>query len=129
MLKIIFFLLVSISSLANSTWPHPNISQAVFALEVENRTPKNIVSEIDNKVNKIYFYTNLRNLGGEKLKHIWIYNNKQMAEVNFAPKGPRWRVYSSKNLWHSWTGVWKVQVINSKNEVLLERSFNYTKAD
>jgi hypothetical protein len=127
MKKFILLLTLSLSLFAANNWPHPNISQAVFTLNVENRTPQNIVTEIDNTVNKIYFYTNLRNLSGQKLKHRWIYNGKNMAEVNFAPQGPRWRVYSSKNLWHNWTGKWSVQVINENNEVLLEKSFNYIK--
>jgi hypothetical protein len=103
------------------------ISQAVFAKNVVQRTPQNIVSEINNDIGKIYFFTNLRNFAGQKLTHRWIYNDKVMAEVHFAPKGPRWRVYSSKNLWHNWTGMWKVEVVNESDEVILTKSFMYNK--
>ncbi|SMN11631.1 conserved protein of unknown function [uncultured Candidatus Thioglobus sp.] len=105
--------------------PHTNISQAVFALDVVDRVPQNIVSEIDNKVKKIFFYTNLRNLKGQTIIHRWLYNDKNMAEITFHPRGNRWRVYSSKNLWHTWTGQWKVEVVNQNQEILLTKTFKY----
>jgi hypothetical protein len=48
-----------------------------------------------------------------------------MADVVFDIKGPRWRVWSSKNLWHTWTGKWIVEVLTSENEVLYQKEFNY----
>ena len=124
------YLLIICLFLVNSVfaaWPHSNISQANFALNVVNRTPENIVSEIDNNIKKIYFYTNLRNLKGQTITHRWSYNGKNMAEVIFHPKSNRWRVYSSKNLWHTWLGEWKVEVVNENSQILLTRTFKYKK--
>jgi hypothetical protein len=53
----------------------------------------------------------LRNLKGQAITHRWVYKGKNMAEVKFYPKSNRWRVYSSKNLWHKWTGRWMVEVL------------------
>ena len=39
-----------------------------------------------------------------------------------------WRVWSSKNLWHTWTGQWKVEVVNQQNELLLTKIFEFRKA-
>tara|TARA_B110000114_G_scaffold9004_1_gene8988 strand:- start:680 stop:1009 length:330 start_codon:yes stop_codon:yes gene_type:complete len=102
-----------------------NISNAEFATEIVDREPFNIVGELDNSLGKIYFFTNIRNLQGTSVKHRWIYNNKVMADVIFDIKGPRWRVWSSKNLWHTWTGKWIVEVVTSENEVLYKKEFNY----
>ena len=123
-LAVIFCLLTSLSSSALD-WPHENLSNAEFALEIKERTPLNIVEELDNSFGKIYFFTNLRNLQGQRVKHRWIYNNKVMAEVEFDVNGPRWRVWSSKNLWPTWLGEWTVEVINSKDEVFFKKEFNY----
>jgi hypothetical protein len=126
----ILLVILSFGLLFNSNakdWEHKNISTAVFATDVVKRMPQNIVSEIDTSVNKIFFYTNFRNLAGQNLKHRWIYNGKNMAEVEFAPKGNRWRVYSSKNLWKGWTGVWSVEVVDSNDNILLTKSFTYNK--
>jgi len=106
-------------------WPQPNISEAEFAKKIIDRVPINIVREFDNSLGKIYFFTNIRNLQDTSITHRWIYNNKVMADVVFDIKGPRWRVWSSKNLWHTWTGKWIVEVLTSENEVLYKKEFNY----
>ena len=106
-------------------WPHENISNAVFALDVEDRSPINIVEEADNSLGKIYFFTNIRNLSGERITHRWIYQGRIMADVSFNINGPRWRVWSSKNLWHTWIGEWKVEVLADDGSVLYEKVFNY----
>ena len=106
-------------------WPQQNISEAEFAKKIIDRVPINIVREFDNSLGKIYFFTNIRNLQDTSIKHRWIYNNKVMADVVFDIKGPRWRVWSSKNLWHTWTGKWIVEVLTSENEVLYKKEFNY----
>tara|TARA_B110000967_G_scaffold208646_1_gene261558 strand:- start:1552 stop:1947 length:396 start_codon:yes stop_codon:yes gene_type:complete len=113
------------NSIYANDWPHKNISQAEFATEIIDREPYNIVEELDNTFGKIYFFTNIRNLQGSSIKHRWSYNNKVMANVIFDIKGPRWRVWSSKNFWHTWTGKWLVEVLNDNNDVLYKKEFNY----
>ena len=122
---LLFCFLISVNGSAEE-WPHQNISNAEFALDVIGRTPINIVEELDNSLGKIYFFTNLRNLQGQTIIHRWIYNNKVMASISFDVKGPRWRVWSSKNLWHTWLGKWKVQVFADNSQLLYEKEFNYT---
>ena len=121
---IISSLLISINVLA-SDWPHENISNAEFAMEIKDRTPLNIIEELNNSFGKIYFFTNIRNLQGQSIRHRWIYKNKVMAEVEFDINGPRWRVWSSKNLWPTWLGEWSVEVLNANSEVLYKKEFNY----
>ena len=123
-LVIISSLIISINVLA-SDWPHEHISNAEFAMEIKDRTPLNIIEELDNSFGKIYFFTNIRNLQGQSIRHRWIYKNKVMAEVEFDINGPRWRVWSSKNLWPTWLGEWSVEVLNANSEVLYKKEFNY----
>ena len=118
-------LLLSLNTLSDE-WPHENISNAVFALDIKDRVPINIVEETDNSFGKIYFFTNIRNLDGERITHRWIYKDKVMADVSFDINGPRWRVWSSKNLWYTWIGKWKVQVLRMDGSLLYEKIFNYT---
>ena len=82
---IILTIFLSFSALAHE-WPHENISEAVFALSVEDRVPIDIVEEIDNSLGKIYFFTNIRDLKGEHITHRWIYDDKVMADVRFEIK-------------------------------------------
>lgn len=125
MKKIIALIGLLLSGLAIANWPHPNISKAVFTKDVVDRTPIEIIAEADNSLGKIYFYTNIRRLSGDRITHRWIYNDKVKAEISFDIKGERWRVWSSKNLWHTWLGDWQVDVVNNKGEVLLSKVFKY----
>ncbi|WP_246260802.1 hypothetical protein [Candidatus Ruthia endofausta] len=33
----------------------------------------------------------------------------------------------SKNIWHTWTGEWRAEVLNQQNEILLTKTFIYKK--
>ncbi len=126
-MKNILLLLLFFTNITWAGWPHTNISQAVFATYVVDRQPIEIITETDNSLKKIYFFTNIRNLTGDKITHRWIYKDNIKAEVSFDIKGKRWRVWSSKNIWHTWTGIWTVEVVNSIGEVLLTKTINFEK--
>ena len=53
----LFCFLLSINIFADE-WPHQNISNAEFALDIIDRAPVNIIEELDNSLGKIYFFTN-----------------------------------------------------------------------
>lgn len=126
-MKKILLLALLLSTQAFSAWPHKDISQAVFAKSIEQRVPIEIITEADNTLRKIYFFTNIRHLKGDKITHRWLYKGKVKAEVSFDIKGNRWRVWSSKNLWHTWVGVWTVEVIDQNEQILLTKTFEYKK--
>ena len=125
--KKIALLLLLLTTKVFAQWPHENISQAVFSTDVVERQPVEIITEAGNSLGKIYFFTNIRHLTGDKITHRWIHKDKVKAEISFDIKGKRWRVWSSKNLWHTWTGQWKVEVVNQKNEILLTKIFEFGK--
>ncbi|MBW5290144.1 MAG: hypothetical protein Rsou_0953 [Candidatus Ruthia sp. Asou_11_S2] len=97
------YTLLLLGFLANATlasWPHEHISNAVFAKSIKDRVPIEVITEADDTLGKIYFFTNIRNLTGDKITHCWSYKDKVKAEIGFNIKGKRWRVWSSKNIWH-----------------------------
>ena len=100
-------------------------AMGIKEIYIEDRVPINIVEEADNSLGKIYFFTNIRNFSGERITHRWIYQGRVMAEVSFNINGPRWRIWSSKNLWHTWIGEWRVEVLTTDGSVLYEKVFNY----
>ncbi len=125
MKKIIATLLLLVSNLALAQWAHDNISEAVFARSIVDRAPIEIISEATNDLQKVYFFTNIRHLTGEKITHRWTYRGKVKAQIDFEIKDKRWRVWSSKNLWHKWTGTWTVDVLNRAGNILLTKQFTY----
>lgn len=104
----------------------PYIATAVFATNIKNRVPENILTTADNSLKKIYFFTDARNLTGSTITHRWFYEGRLMAEVPLSIGGWRWRTWSSKNLWHTWLGNWSVEVVDEAGNTLIEKSFTYT---
>ena len=106
------------------------VTRAIFTSQIIDREPADDLTEISNTTERIYFFTDLRNLEGKIITHRWEYNGEVMAEVTFkVGGGPRWRVYSSKNLLPLWTGSWTVFVMNEDEQLIHSSIFNYTQAE
>jgi len=99
---------------------------AQFTTGIEDREPIDQVSFVENTVDKVYFFTDLRGFAGQTVTHRWIHAGETMAEVPFEVSGPRWRVWSSKGLLPDWIGDWTVEVLNSAGEVVAAETFTYT---
>lgn len=105
------------------------VARAIFTSQMVDREPADDLTEIGNDSQRIYFFTDLRKLEGQIVTHRWEYNGKTMAEVKFkVGGGPRWRVYSSKNLLPEWTGEWTVIVTDESGWTLKAGVFEYTQA-
>jgi len=101
------------------------VSRALFTTEIRDREPINEIERLPASEDRIYFFTELRGLEGEEVIHQWRYEGTVMAEVTFAVGGPRWRVWSSKELLPAWAGTWTVSVRTSDGEVLSRKRFDY----
>jgi len=102
------------------------IARSTFTTAVENREPVDSISKMGTDKNKIYYFTELKDMSGQQVTHRWEYNGKVMAEVPFQVGGSRWRVFSSKLLDDIWQGEWKVSVIDSNGGTLSVNTFTYT---
>jgi hypothetical protein len=105
-----------------------HVARAVFTSNVQGREPVDTITSLSNDKNQIYFFSDLRGLGGQTVTHRWEYQGKPMGEVTFNVGGPRWRVWSSKTLIPHWTGEWRVSIIDGAGNTVGEASFNYTAA-
>lgn len=102
------------------------VARSAFTSSIENREPVDTLQKMQAMDQKVYFFTELRDMEGQTATHRWELNGEVMAEVVFEVKGPRWRVWSSKNLQSQWVGEWKVSVLNSAKEVISETSLDVT---
>ncbi len=110
--------------------PRGSVARTAFTSAIEDREPIDNLVRVPNSVSRIYFFSDLRNLEGEIVTHRWEYEGKVMAEVKFrVGGGPRWRVYSSKNLLPEWTGKWTVVVLDESGWPLKASMFEYTDAE
>lgn len=104
------------------------VARAQFTSAMEQREPVDEVTILSNNMNKIYFFSELRNLQDQTVIHRWMFAGKIMAEVSFNVGGPRWRVNSSKTLLPEWIGDWTVEVIDGSGELVADYSFQYVDA-
>lgn len=104
------------------------VARAQFTSAVENREPVDKVSNLLNDKNRVYFFSEIKDAANQKVTHRWEYNGKVMSEMNFDVGGERWRVFSSKTLDPSWTGEWKVSVVDEAGSTLGASTFTYDKA-
>ena len=108
--------------------PQGEVARATFTTAVNDREPIDSIKSMANDKNKIYYFTELRNMTGKTIKHRWEYNGKVMAEIPFSIGGPRWRTFSSKILNPIWQGEWKVSVIDESGNTLSVNTFTYNQA-
>jgi len=104
------------------------VARAQFTTAIEAREPVDKVTILSNDINKVYFFSELRNLQGQAVTHRWTLAGKVMAEVTFNVGGPRWRVNSSKALLPGWVGDWTVAVVDEAGAVVSETTFQYVEA-
>ena len=87
------------------------IARAQFTTSVTNREPDNSISTISSSAGIVYFFSELINMTGSTVSHRWLYKSSEVAKVSFEVKGPRWRVYSSKQLEDWMAGDWTIEVL------------------
>lgn len=104
----------------------PNgVARAIFTSKIIDHEPVDELNSVPATQSRIYFFSDLRGLEGQIISHRWEYRDKVMAEVKFQVGGPRWRVYSSKNLLPEWTGEWTVVVTDASGKPIKTSVFKY----
>ncbi|MCO4785913.1 DUF2914 domain-containing protein [Marinomonas atlantica] len=104
------------------------VARAQFASEVLDREPIDELAEVVKveygEIQRVYFYTDLRDMQGSQVVHVWKLDGQVQAEIPFDIGGDRWRVWSSKRLMPGFDGTWSVDIV--KDGIVLEtRSFDY----
>ena len=104
------------------------VKRAVFTTKIKKLEPTDNIKALPNNKKQVYFFTDLRGMKGQRVKHRWIYKGKVRAEVEFKVKGQRWRVYSKKKLKRGWLGDWTVLTVDRRGRTLSKNKFAYTQA-
>lgn len=105
------------------------VSRAQFTSAILDREPVDELTAIDPDADKVFFFTELRNMEGTAITHRWSLNGNVMAEVEFKVRASRWRVYSSKTLLPEWRGEWVVDVVDESGSIIESRKIGYAGAE
>jgi len=117
---------VSVTAMADGHMAKGSIARATFTSSVVDREPVDSMDSFTTASEKVYFFTELADMTGHTVTHQWVLNGETFAEVPFNVGGPRWRVYSSKNMMPIWVGEWTVNVVGEDGMVIESHNFNYT---
>lgn len=106
--------------------PAGSVARSQLTSAIQNNEPVDKLTALNNDQTRIYFFTDVRNLGGQKITHRWEYKGKVMSEIPLDVGGSPWRTYSSKTLDPSWTGEWKVTAVDGTGNTLSATTFTYS---
>lgn len=107
-------LLLLVSWTAVAVAQDTGVARAQFATVIENREPVDQVHQLGTERDSVVFFTELRGLEGRRVTHRWVHDGNVEARVDFEVGGPRWRVWSSKDLIPEWSGTWIVEVVDDE---------------
>ncbi|WP_165726231.1 DUF2914 domain-containing protein [Pseudoalteromonas sp. SA25] len=102
------------------------ISRAVLTRKVSKREPTNVfaadirLSQFDEGVS---FFSEIKNLQGQQVKHVWSFEGETMAEITLNVTSPRYRTYSTKNIMDTQTGHWRVDVVDEQGNLIAQKEF------
>lgn len=105
------------------------VSRALFSTAIEEREPVGSIDSLSTEYERVYFFTEITGLAGHTISHLWTLDGDTLADVSFEIGGSRWRIYSSKKLLPSWTGIWKVDVVDEDGSVLATGRLTYFEAE
>ncbi len=106
-----------------------SIARSQFTTRIEDREPVDRVLVLNNNITTLYFFTDVRHMEGRTVTHIWEYNDQVIAKKQFNIKGPRWRVFSQKELDPSMTGEWTVIIKDDRGWPLAVSVFRYVDSE
>ncbi len=101
------------------------VTRAQLTHDIKDLEPVDTVSTLAHDQTRIVYFTEIHDMAGQTVKHRWEYNGQIILEVPINVGTSRWRAYSSKTLLPSWTGDWKVSVVDAAGGTLSVNTFTY----
>lgn len=102
------------------------VSRAVLTRDVVEREPVNVFKadiRFSEFTESLAFFSELKNLQGQRIRHIWRYENQVMASIELNVTSPRYRTYSNKHILPEQTGQWRVDVVDEQDHLLAQKEF------
>lgn len=106
------------------------ITQLDFATAVEDRQPVEVDTSFSADVGKVFCFTKVESVADStQITHVWHYKGEEQARIDLNVTSDPWRTWSSKTILDSWTGPWRVMVLDSEENVLDSKTFVITEDD
>ena len=105
------------------------LARAQFTTAIEDQEPVDNLIELNGSIERIFCFTEFRNLPRQVVTHRWEYRGEVVSEARFHVDGPRSRVWSSKVLTPDRPGSWTVVIMAAHGEILVEKTLDYNIED
>lgn len=100
-----------------------SVTKAVFTTAVVDGEPTDFLTEIENTVPEVVFFTVLEGMSGQTVTHRWKYNGAVMATAKLDVKRDLDPVWSSNKMKPEWTGAWDAEVVDGGGRIIGRGSF------
>ena len=104
--------------------PAMKVEEMVFCTAVQNRAPSGADTAFASTVENVSCFVKVA--GGAdttSITHVWYFKDKKMGSVELAVKARTWRTWSSKKILPDQQGMWRVDVLGPKGDVLKSGTF------
>lgn len=97
------------------------VIRAAVCLGIDRREPQEIAEKFSKDVGKLCCFSHIKS-GGKRLNivHKWYHKYKLISSIALRVKGDNWRTYSYKTIAPDMVGEWKVEIVNSENDEVLQ---------
>lgn len=96
-----------------------NVQEAVITTAVVERAPVDAVQSYPVTVGKLYCFTQVTGAQEEtSLTHVWFWGEKEVARTTLPVRSANWRTWSVKTILPSWTGEWRVDILDAEGNLL-----------
>lgn len=104
------------------------VSRATFATAISRLEPVESIDGIlpaERGLSRLYFFTELRGLNGQRIRHRWLINGQRIADIPVNVSSDRFRASSNMRLSKNRLGTWEVQVVDRQGNVLHASRLEY----
>ena len=101
------------------------LKEIMICRGVYKRNPIKPGFKFTNNVDSLFCYTKISNSGSkQEIKHVWYFKDKLITSVVYNIKTSyNYRSWSKKNISSNQVGIWRVDIIDSKDQILGSREF------
>ena len=102
-----------------------SLNEIMICRGVYKRNPIKPGFKFTNNVDSLFCYTKISNNGSkQEIKHLWYYNDNLITSVVYNIKTSyNYRSWSKKTILPKQTGLWRVDIVDSKEKILGSRNF------
>jgi hypothetical protein len=95
------------------------VVEGLITTQVSDRQPVDSVQSYPAASGKLFCFTRIAGaIEGAQVFHVWYRGDQEMARVKLLLRSSDWRTWSSKSLLPSWSGDWRVEVVDSEGNLL-----------